>query len=81
MPECKFCGVEMYTGASCVNRVKGRIRYGMENRFEDAGPVDNCPGCSVSPGGYHHILCDQEECNFCGGQAVACRCFKVSPSL
>lgn len=47
-----------------------------QDESKEAITSDNsCVGCSAKKGQLHHWPCDDEECPFCGGQAISCDCF------
>ncbi len=77
MAICKFCGKEMTLAYSCKRDrdLPGQIPYGSETidwTFED--PSSTCDDCGVKIGGFHHELCDIEECPKCHGQLLTCGC-------
>jgi 5-methylcytosine-specific restriction enzyme A len=73
MAICGLCERDMLTTASC-ERKPGTIRFGAERRLTPPEPNDCCHDCGVQVGGQHHLHCDVEECQVCGGQALGCDC-------
>lgn len=80
---CKTCGQDMAVAHSCteinlIRRATGydkrypKIPYGKSDLFPDNG--GRCHDCGVEIGGFHHPMCDWEECPRCHRQLIACGC-------
>ncbi len=78
MTQCPACQQDMTTARSCTAAVEGRVPYARFRDFKDGTPLmelpERCHDCGVAVGGYHHALCDMEDCPACGGQAIYCGC-------
>jgi hypothetical protein len=76
MAICKLCGENKRYAASCIRVINAQVAFGDECRPDlnlGRGEV-RCPDCGVSPGGYHHLDCEFEECPECRRQLVSCSC-------
>jgi hypothetical protein len=52
-------------------RTRDAIAYGAE---PGRAAAEDCPGCGVAVGGFHHPFCPVEACPQCSGRLVACDC-------
>jgi len=88
---CTHCGKEMHNSNGCIkkmvidSKVFDRIPYGSEKRFgggfgKNMPENKRCHDCNTLKGRYHHLGCDMEECPICGGQLIACGCWKDEES-
>jgi len=82
MSICKYCRKEKLEGHSCLgipvrhgSSKYEPVKYGDESN-PNKSTEERCPDCGVIKGGYHHIMCEQEECPVCGGKLVNCGCME-----
>lgn len=81
--KCTACGKEMAPGNGCTvhtyNMPTGiqadRIPWGSEHHYPPPQEGKACHDCNATPGQYHHIGCDMEECPKCHGQLLMCDCW------
>jgi hypothetical protein len=80
MVACKYCSLEMTTGAGCTPEqivIDGvgyePVRHGHERGWTGRATA-RCGDCGALPGNVHHHGCDMERCPRCGRQSITCGC-------